>query len=233
MIVQPIETRRIYMEIVDRVCDLIRQGGFTNGDQLPPEREFADQLGVSRTSLREALTALEIMGLIETKHGHGRFVRLNGGAHILRIGSACLVGEESPFALLAARKMLEPGIAAMAARVRSEEMMLKMGDILDSAEANLDDLFFRSEADRLFHRSIAEATENPVIAAVMAFTCGLMGQKLWRALDYTVEAIFDQLQRYWTQHRAIYEAIKAKDEQGAFCSMLGHLEEVERNMMTQ
>ncbi len=231
MTITPIHTRRIYVEIVDQLVDLIVHGQLTQGQQLPSERELTERLGVSRMSLREALIALEIMGLIETRHGQGRFVRfVDKRAPLLQFDSL-LFGEESPFALLQARKILEPGAAALAARVQTEEAISRIGGALELGESNLSDVALRSKADRLFHRAIAEATQNAVIEAVMGFICELMGQKLWQALDYTAEAVVNRLLEFWVQHRAIYEAIRARDEQGASRAMLDHLEEVEKGMM--
>jgi len=225
--IAPIRTKRIYMEVVDRLCDLIRQGDFPDGSALPPERDLAEAFEVSRSTLREALTALELMGLIRTRHGHGRFVSLDGTSNLLRFGSACMIGQESPFALVHARKMLEPQIAAEAARLRSDESLASLWQILESAETQLRDPDFDNQGDRLLHAAIADATQNPVIQAVMQFIAGLMEQGLWRALDQPGAATPEILRKYWVQHRAIVEAIAAKDAQAAFEGMLKHLSYVE------
>jgi len=229
--ITPIQTKRIYLEIVDQLADLITRGEFAPGQQLPSERELVDKLRVSRASLREALIALEIMGLIETKHGQGRFVRSDEGAPLLQFDSATLVGEESPFALLEARKILEPGIAALAARVRSGKDLPRIRYALELAEANLDDRGLRDQADRLFDLAIAAATKNPVIETIMELISRIKTQKLWSALEGTARKIPGEAQMQWAQHRAIYEAIKAKDEEDASRRMLEHLEEVERSML--
>ena len=228
----PIKARRVYREIVDQLADLITRGEFAPGCQLPSELELVEQLGVSRASVREALVALEIMGLIETQRGQGRFVRsADRGAAFPGQAQTWLAGEESPFSLLQMRKLLEPGVAGLAARMRSEEALARIADALGLSEGGLEDTTLDSESDRMFHKAVAQATENSVVEAVAEFTCGLMGQKLWRALDYTGEGTLARLPFYRAQHKAVYESIRAKDEEGAAREMLAHLEAVENAMM--
>jgi len=223
----------VYREIVDQLADLITRGEFAPGCQLPSELELVEQLGVSRASVREALVALEIMGLIETQRGQGRFVRSSDkGTPSPVKGGTSLPGEESPFALLQMRKLLEPGIARLAARVRSDEALARIEAALGLVEGKHEDTRLDSEADRMFHKAIAQATDNPVIEAVVEFTCELMGQELWRALDYTGEGTLARLPPYWSQHRAVYGMIKARDAEGAAHEMLAHLEAVEAAMMS-
>ncbi len=232
MTITPIKARRVYREIVDQLADLITRGEFPPGHQLPSELELVEQLGVSRASVREALVALEIMGLIETQRGQGRFVRsADRGAAFPGQAQTWLAGEESPFSLLQMRKLLEPRVAGLAARVCSEQALARIADVLGLVKSGSEDTKLDSEADRMFHMAVAQATENSVVEAVAEFMCGLMGQKLWRALDYTGEGTLARLPFYWAQHRAIYERIKAKDEEGSSREMLAHLEAVETAMM--
>jgi GntR family transcriptional repressor for pyruvate dehydrogenase complex len=234
MRITPVHTKKVYMEIVDQLTDMILRGAFAEGEQLPSERELAEQLQVGRGSLREALSVLKMMGLIETKHGQGRYVHVtNERASLLHFGSTRLGEEESPFALLEARRALEPGIAAMAAKARSEDDLLKLRGILESAETRLHDTEHRTAADRLLHKTVAEATHNHLIQAVQEFLCDFMGEALWDALDKTAEEIPGRPQQGWVEHRAICEAIKAQDAGGASEAAFDHLRSVEGAMLAE
>ena len=228
----PIKAKRVYTQIVDQIIDLIRRGEFPDGAQLPPERELAEQLGVSRASLREALSALQILGLVETKPGQGTFICAEKIPSLLQFDASWLYeDEESPFAILQARKTVEPHIAALAARQRSDAALRRLEEILDSVEADLSDRNIFSEGDRKFHKAIAEATGNPVLLSMMWIVYELMGQKLWLALRDSTLTTAGRLQEYAVQHRRIYEAIKAQDEKAAAARMREHLESVERLMI--
>jgi len=229
----PVKAKRVYMQIVDQIINLIRRGEFPDGAQLPPERELAEQLGVSRASLREALSALQILGLVETKPGQGTFICAEKIPSLLQFDASWLYeDEESPFTILQARKTVEPHIAALAATQRSEAALKRLEEILDSVEADPSDRNIFTEGDRKFHKAIAEATGNPVLLSMMWIVYELMGQKLWLALmmDSTL-ATPGRLQEALAEHRRIYEAIKAQDKEAAAARMREHLESVERLMI--
>ena len=108
---KPVESRRLYQQIADQIRELIERGGFEAGTRLPPERDLALQLGVSRPSLREALIALEIEGWVEIHGGSGVYVCTPPAAHE---GSTRALGE-SPSELMRARAALEGTVIALAA----------------------------------------------------------------------------------------------------------------------
>lgn len=226
----PVKTQRVYMQIVDQILDLTRRGQFRPGSQLPPERELAEQLEVSRASLREALSALQLLGLLETRSGQGTFISAGATSTLLRLDASLVYQDlESPFAILQARKALEPSIAALAARHRSAQALQRLREIQDLAES--DSLGLSSEGDRRFHLAIAEASQNPVLVHMMSIVYELMGQKLWLALRDLTAASPGRLRQYALEHRQICDAISARDEEGASARMRLHLESVERFMI--
>jgi len=226
----PIKTQRVYMQIVEQILDLLRKGEFRPGSQLPPERDLAEQLQVSRASLREALSALQLLGLIETRSGQGTFVAAGATSTLLRLDSSLVYQDlESPFTILQARKAVEPSIAALAARQRSGEALLQMKEIQDLAES--DSLGLSSEGDRRFHLAIAEATQNPVLVHMMSVVYELMGQRLWLLLRDATASAPGWLRQYAVQHRRIYEAIADQDESAAAARMQEHLDSVEKLMI--
>jgi GntR family transcriptional regulator, transcriptional repressor for pyruvate dehydrogenase complex len=228
----PVKSQRLYEQIVDQIIDLIQQQEFSPGSQLPPERDLAQQLQVSRASLREALTALQMMGLVETRSGQGTFVSDGAASAFLRFDPSWLYeGEESPFAILQARKVVEPPIAAFATRHCSEDDLDRVRGIQGLVDAEKLDRQVFSEGDRKFHLTIAEISGNPVLATMMSIVYELMGQKLWLSLRDATLSSMERVQEYADQHWAIYKAIESRDPDGAYNAMKVHLETVEQFMV--
>jgi len=231
----PIRVQRVYAQVVEQMIDLIKRGVFPAGAQLPPERDLARQLGISRASLREALTVLQMQGWIEARSGQGTFVhddlaKLPGIEDPARIYQ-----DESPFSILQARMVLEPQVAALAARQRSDPALRRLEQILDwvkqdhSALQVFGEVY--SEGDRKFHLSVAMATENPTLISMQSLIHQLMGQKLW--LTLMRESSFATPGRWQMgaeEHWQIYEAIKNRAPGQARHAMRAHLEQVERIM---
>ncbi len=233
MVFTPIKTQRVYMHIADQIKDLIRRGVFPEGSQLPPERELAEQLKVSRASLREALSALQILGLVESRPGQGTFICTGASSALLSSDSSWLYHDlESPFTILQARKVTEPSIAALAAQQRSEAALKHLQEILDLVGCYPSDACVFYEGDRKFHLAIAEATENPVLLRMMSIIHDLMGQKLWLTLMMdSVMATPGRWQQAVLEHMNVYKAIEAQDAASAAARMKKHLDMVEKLMV--
>ena len=234
-VIRPVSLQKVYVQIVEQIIELIKRGTFLPGTQLPAERDLARQLGVSRVSLREALTVLQIQGFVETKSGQGSFIADNLGSQISQPDPARLNIDESPFSLLQARKVLEPTIAALAASQCSDAARKNMEQILDWVDADhsavrvLSDVF--SEGDRKFHLAIAVAADNSILVSVQAWISRLMAQKLWLTLmRETSLGTPGRWQAAAAEHRLIYEAIKDRQPELARQHVVAHLETVERLM---
>jgi len=233
MVFTPVKIQRVYMHIADQIMDLIRKGEFPEGTQLPPERELAEQLRVSRACLREALSALQILGLVETRPGQGTFICAGTSSALLGLNSSWLYQDlESPFTILHARKTVEPSLAALAARQRSYASLNHLREILDLVGSYPSEARVFYEGDRKFHLAIAEATENPVLISMMSIIHDLMGQKLWLALmmDSTL-ATPGRWQQAVLEHQSVYKAIEAQDAESAAARMKEHLDMVEKLMI--
>jgi DNA-binding FadR family transcriptional regulator len=229
----PIKPQKIYTQIVEKFINLIEQGIFNPGMQLPSERELARQLGVSRASLRESLTVMQMMGLVETVSGAGTFIAKEQKATPLNYSLPNL--GESPFVILQARKVIEPTVAALAATQRKHASVKKITEILAWVESDrsenqiLCDVF--SESDRQFHLEIARATGNPILVATQEMIHGLMGQPLWLALmRHSSISTPGRFEEALKEHHGIFEAIQNKDEQLASIRMKAHLYRVEKIM---
>ena len=221
MPIQPIAAPRLYQRIAETIAGLIEAGEFGAGDRLPAERDLARKLRVSRASLREALSALELEGYVEIRVGSGVYVRprrRHPRGPALRIAAA----EVSPFDTLRARRLIEPETAALAARHASaaqvaaiERAYTRLADDMRASKS-------RSEGDRLFHTRIAEAAGNTALAAIV--------RHLWAAwhqpLNARLEALFVTMARRRDnigEHRRILDAIRARDPAAARAAMRRHL----------
>jgi DNA-binding FadR family transcriptional regulator len=230
----PIKQQKVYNQIVEQFVSLIERGEFKPGMQLPSERDLAHQLNVSRASLREAITVMQMMGLVETISGQGTFIcqkKIPPQYQTLMLSN---VGE-SPFMILQARKALEPAIAAIAASQHTDESLGKLREIIESISKDhsavqvVSDIF--SEGDREFHLEIARMTENPILISTQEMIHFYMGQKLWTTLmRHTHFATSGRWQEAREEHDRIFEAIQARDSQVAASRVKAHLVRVEKIM---
>jgi DNA-binding FadR family transcriptional regulator len=219
---QAVETKRLYRQIADQLAQLIASGEYPAGARLPAERELAASLGVSRTSVREALISLEMSGLVEVRVGTGIFVTTPPeGAR--RAGGDAGPG---PFDLLAARRLVEGEIAALAAKVATPADASALRESARRLEAKIDDFAAREAEDRDFHLRLARATGNGSLELVVE---GLWAQRaeLWGRLQrhfHTTELA----QHTIRDHAAIAAAVEAHDPEAARAAMHRHLARVAR-----
>ena len=244
MPIQTIRSQRLYRQIADQLQQLINDGEFPPGTLLPPERELAQALGVSRASVREALIALEVVGQVAVRVGHGVVVlesRATPMESVMRAAARTepwaidpefeseielnLDEEIPPFSLLQTRRYLEPEIAALAAMNATEE---DMQAIRLAFERNVSDNAAGGRncaGDRLLHIRIAEASGNAAYALVIKH---LLGHK-YGAMFRRLQELFmetDMPQRSQDDHKRIVEAIEERDPAAARRAMEVHLDHV-------
>lgn len=218
-----VEPLRLYRQIAGQIAALIDNGEFAAGSRLPAERELATLLGVSRTSVREAVISLEIAGRVEVRVGSGIFVAEPGAAQIAGLED----DGPSPFEQLAARRLVEGEICAVAARTAKKADIAALRATVERMRAKADDFARRDAADREFHVRIAAATGNGSLALVVEGLWQQRRGKLWSR----IEAYFHtQKIREATlvDHAAIIDAIEARDADGARAAMHRHLGRIER-----
>ncbi|KAB7894744.1 FCD domain-containing protein [Rouxiella sp. S1S-2] len=246
MPIKKLENPRIYRQIADQLKTLIDNKEFPPGSRLPSERELASQLQVSRASVREALIALEVIGLVDVKVGNGVIVcdslarsvppsqepvmALAGRNQWADVDDELNIeldftAELPPFSLLQTRRLIEPETAALAARHASDE---QLAAIRQAYEQNCRDNRQGSAThpgDRLFHIRIAEASSNPTYAFIIAHLLGHRYGTMFRSLQlhYTTQ---DMPHRSEVEHLAILNAIEARDARGAKKAMKEHLDAV-------
>jgi GntR family transcriptional repressor for pyruvate dehydrogenase complex len=207
-------------QVVDHVRRLIEAGRLKPGDRLPPERELAKRIGVSRPSLRSGLRSLQAMGVVQARQGAGTFIA-DGPP---RLG-------EAPLRFLAAlhgftrdkmfeaRRVLEVGCAGLAAERASGEQMAAMAEEVASMFATLDEPLDFLRHDVQFHRAVAAGSQNPVLATLI----DTVAELVFETRRSTVERATD-LKESAEMHRRIYQAIKARDGERARRTMGEHLD---------
>jgi GntR family transcriptional regulator, uxu operon transcriptional repressor len=212
---------RLYRVVASRIQELIEQENIKAGERLPSERDLAAKLSVSRTSLREALIALELGGIIEVRGGSGVYVSEQAAdpADVLEVGPG-------PFEVLAARRMIEAEVAAIAAKMATDSAIDAILRAVLEMERDHDDRSANEQADRNFHLAIARATGNSALVGVVEYLWNQRGT-LWHKLKEHFQT--EELRKQTLHdHRAILEAIASHDVAGARQAMRAHLERVTR-----
>ncbi len=212
--------------IVDQLLSLIRERELHPGDKLPPERELALQLHVSRPSLREALRALAIMNVIEIRQGDGTYVTsLEPNLLMAHLDFVFALTDTTFLELFEARRILEPGIAALAAmHITAEELAMLERCYARSLE-DAHDLERFVEDDLELHEIIAKAAKNTILQRFMTSVSQL--GKVSRQRTVELPGIPEQSVR---DHRAIINALKEHNPAAASQAMLLHLNNVEQEL---
>jgi len=223
-----IKKTRIYEEVVSQIHDLIRQAKIKPGDQLPSERELAETFRVSRTSVREALRALEAQGLIVSRTGAGNFVAELPVEALIAPLATLLIEEKNALAdIFEMRKLIEPHIASMAAERATKRDIERMKKILDKQREVVSRGETGVEADAEFHFAIGRATQNQALQKLVS---GLM-EILSRSREESLQTP-GRNQESLDSHHRILLAIQEHDQQKAREAMLYHIEQVERNVLS-
>jgi DNA-binding FadR family transcriptional regulator len=222
--VEPIRSTRIYLEIVRQIKALISDGHLTSGDRLPPERDLAERFRVSRASVREALRALQSMGLIEIRAGEGTFVReISVEALIEPLALAILTQREAISELYEARRLIEAPIAALAACRASPDEVAEMERVLEDQAREVAAGRTGLAQDAAFHTAIAHSTHNRAITRIVTALMDLLRETREESLHIPGRA-----ERSHEDHRRVLAAIRRGDEGEARQAMLDHVIAVER-----
>jgi GntR family transcriptional repressor for pyruvate dehydrogenase complex len=227
MDIEPIKSTRIYEEIVRQVKQLIADGKLKSGDRLPPERDLAEKFMVSRTSVREALRALQSRGLIEIRAGEGAFIcDISVDTLIEPLALVILPHREAVGELFEARRLLEPAIAALAARRATREELLEMERILEDQSKEVLQGRTGVTQDTALHAAIAHSAHNRAITRIVGTLMDLLAQSREESLLTPGRPT-----RSHADHRRILDAIRRRDEVAAHRAMLDHLIAVESLVM--
>ncbi len=222
-----LETRRVYQQIADQIRELIVASSLTSGSRLPAERDLAQQLGISRPSLREALIALEIEGVIEIRSGSGIYVLAPADTDV----NDQSLGE-SPVELMQARVLIECGLIAQCAAQISEQALTELESVLEAMTLEIEANRKPVEHDRQFHIGLASVVGNSVLTNMVI-----------KLFDERHSPISERMRRdtespnTWRsaveEHHAILIALRAKDPFAAQVAMHAHLTASERRWVEE
>jgi GntR family transcriptional regulator, transcriptional repressor for pyruvate dehydrogenase complex len=218
---------RIHEEVVTQIHELIREGRLKAGDQLPSERELSETFKVSRTSVREALRALETKGLIISRTGMGNFIADLPIESLVAPLAKLLIEEKNALAeIFELRKLIEPHIASLAAERATPKEIERMKRLLDKQRDQVQGGATGVDADTEFHFAIGQATKNHAIEKLVSGLLDVLSHSREESLQTS-----GRRQASIDSHLAIVAAIEKHDQEKAREAMRYHIEQVERNVL--
>ena len=212
-----IKKAAVYEEVMVRLADFLQQGRLKPGDRLPSERALAERMHVSRATIREALRAMQLKGLIVSRHGSGSFIA--GGTPEDLANALHHLALQDIFEL---RLLIEPSIAALAAQRANRQDLLRLESILQQQESELREKRMTGATDAAFHSALAEATHNRALLQVGATVMKVISPSRNESLQTTERARVSL-----GSHRRIVSAIQAGDPVGARQAMEEHIRSID------
>ncbi|MFS0786394.1 FadR/GntR family transcriptional regulator [Shouchella sp. 1P09AA] len=225
-----IERKKVSLQVLDHLKEMIGQEPYVSGAKLPSEMELVDMFQVSRAPIREALTVLTAMDVIESKQGGGRWVKnvqLISMMEHVKLGT---VSVEEVHGLLEMRHIIETEAAALAALRADEDDFFALEQALIAfSETVASDQVIGSEADSHFHFVLVNAAKNPFLTATLENTKELLKD----AIDFSLRLNIGKVEKrrnVYEEHQAIYEAVVARDIEAAREAMNTHLTNVRKKL---
>ena len=228
MPIQTVEPQRLYRQIAEQLRQLMSSGEFAVGSRLPAERDLAAQLGVSRPSVREALIALEVEGMIEVRTGSGIYVQ-STSPNLNPAGPSAsdATAEWGPLEVMSARILVEAEVAALAAQNAQKKDLQTIRNGLKKMRQEVTQDQVPRQGDQAFHEGIAQACGNSVLLDTV--------ERFWQARN---GPLFERLGDYFenpaswqaaiAEHQRVLEAIEAGDSSGARKAMQKHLKQAHK-----
>lgn len=213
-------------EVVVRLRDMIHNGELSSGDRLPPERDLAKLLGVSRPTLRAGIRSLSTVGILQSKQGAGTFVAAADESPTLDGSALKMLSALHGFTtdeMFEARLALEMSIAGLAAERATSEQMTLMAEEITGMYASLDDPEQYLVHDMRFHQTVAAASNNRILTSLM----NMVATILFDSRSKTVHRALD-LKESAEQHHNIYRAMRERDPQAARAAMHDHLVQTQK-----
>ncbi len=220
-----VRPRKVSAVAAEQIVEAIQRGDFPVGGRLPSEFELAEQMGVSRPSIREALSALQAMALIESRPGSGNYVLRSPSPLDERNAVGLIESEAGCLEVMEAREALEPAVAALAAEKAAKSSLARLKDALKrmSRFAAKNDFEAYFEADKEFHLALADAAGNPLVVSALGPLVDTMDHKVYREFTrhYYLKNVSD-LQHVVDLHREILDAVEKEDADTARSKMTEH-----------
>jgi len=235
LLVRPMDTLAVLagegkrsLRVLDWVINSIRSGEYQKGSRLPTERELADYCGVSRSSVREALSILSALDIVDRRVGDGTYVS-NCDERVLSLTLELIRGEPSLNDVFELQRILEVGIAEIAARTMTTaqiaEVKAALREMEEAVRAGDIDAYFA--ADRRFHRGISRATGNQLLERQVQYLIEEMDRPLWRRVKgYFIRSQSEYVARSLSDHRRLVAAFVSRDTASARRVMEEHFERI-------
>lgn len=218
---RPLARPRLYEQVVGRLREYVRSAGLRTGDRLPAERELAERLGVSRTSVRQAIVALEVQGLIEVRHGDGTYLLRN---HLNTEPLQDMIERKRLLPdVLDARDAVETKLAELAADRRQEADLLALDDAIAAMRETVARGDLGTAENERFHGAVVAAARSPLLAEFMASIAAAVAESRRESLRQP-----GRPRQSLGQHKEILAAIRARDPAAAAAAMHGHMQSVGR-----
>ncbi|EMF55849.1 FadR/GntR family transcriptional regulator [Streptomyces bottropensis] len=216
---RPMAKQRLYEQVLDRLRQYVAEGGLRAGDRLPPERDLAQRLGVSRASVKQAIVVLEVQGLVEARHGGGTYL-VRDSLDVEPVEDMVERRRRLPD-VLEAREALETKLAELAAERRTEDDLAAMRDALTHMAGEIEHDGHGIEGDRLFHAAVTAAAHSSLLAEFMRSIADQIAESRTESLRQP-----GRPDRSLAQHRAILDAIAAEQPSQAAAAMRRHVRTV-------
>ncbi|MCC2251343.1 FadR family transcriptional regulator [Virgibacillus sp. AGTR] len=223
-----IKTKKIYEQVADSLIDMIKSGQLKPGDKLDSVEQLAKNFDVGRSAIREALSGLRSMGLVEMHQGEGTYVKtFDPKRFTLPVSTAFLMKQNDVKELYQVRKILEVGTAGFAASSYQEADLIQMQKVLDVMRNAKGNDVLAESADTDFHIAIAQATHMDLLINLMGSVSELMSETIREARRLLLYSE-DRADALLAEHERIYQAIKNRQPDRARDYMYDHLEKVEK-----
>ncbi|MBZ9686375.1 FadR family transcriptional regulator [Clostridium estertheticum] len=219
----PIKNTKVYEQVIIQIKDMIDKGTLKKGDKLPSERKLVEQLEVSRASIREALRALEVIGLIECRQGEGNYIKTSFQDNLFEPLSIMFMLEGSdPEAIWELRKIMEVEAAGLASKRITTEQLKELKDITQEF-MNCGDETINAEIDKQFHYKIAECSGNVLIFNILKTVSTLVDHFIVDARKLILEQPGNK-EILFSQHNEVYLAMEKHSSAAARKAMREHLD---------
>lgn len=209
---------RLYEQVAEQITAWITDNGLAPGDRIPPERELATRLGVSRATLSQALVALEVIGVVAVRHGDGTVVTRNAPDGSARIVEAIRAHADRLPEIIDTRDALETKLAALAAQRRTDEDLARIDAALDGMAADIEAGGRGVAGDEEFHGAVTAAAHSLLLGRLMEEISELIRETRLESLSQP-----DRPRASLAGHRAVAEAIRASDPAAAAATMHDHV----------
>jgi len=222
---EPLQTKRVPAQIAEMIIGAIVRGEYPKGSRLPPERHLASTLGVSRSSLRQAISTLELAGIVSAQHGSGTLVIAD--AEQLNSWEQQIL----PPQILEVRLLIEPELAALAAQKRTPETVKSLEQALKYLESQYGEGQIEYN-DHSFHIAVGEAAQNPILLNTLKEALRYTANPTWKSLKQEALKSHDSIEGHLNEARALVRAIAAGKAKEAFEIWRDHLRVYRKEMLS-